>query len=224
MRTYRRQIFIEGFVPADPHPGNLFVQPPEGTEGWRLVFVDFGMVGRITPETKEGLRDIVIALGTRDLDRLIKGYQTIGALLPGAMDRLKEVQRAVFDRFWGRSMRELIEIKPREMRQFSAQFRDVMYEMPFQVPADLIFLGRCLGILSGMCTGLDPAFNRLRGIAPSPAPARRRGGDCSTRSRVVGGQRADAARCRRSTSLQRADLRPAADRHGQGRLRRWTAA
>src|SRR3990172_7394598 len=52
------------------------------------------------------------------------------------------------------------------MRQFSAQFRDVMYEMPFQVPADLIFLGRCLGILSGMCTGLDPDFNLFEGIAP----------------------------------------------------------
>jgi len=167
MRTYLRQIFIEGFFHADPHPGNLFVQPPEGENGWRLVFVDFGMVGRLTPQAKAGLRDMVIALGTRDMDRLIKGYQTIGALLPGAdLERLKEVQRALFDRFWGRSMRDLIDIHPREMRQFTAQFRDVMYEMPFQVPADLIFLGRCLGILSGMCTGLDPAFNVFEGIAP----------------------------------------------------------
>jgi predicted unusual protein kinase regulating ubiquinone biosynthesis (AarF/ABC1/UbiB family) len=166
-RTYLRQIFVEGFFHADPHPGNLFVQPPEGDLDWRLVFVDFGMVGRLTPEAKAGLRDMVIALGTRDMDRLIRGYQTIGALLPGTdLERLKEVQRALFDRFWGRSMRELIDIHPREMRQFTAQFRDVMYEMPFQVPSDLIFLGRCLGILSGMCTGLDPGFNVFEGIAP----------------------------------------------------------
>jgi len=131
------------------------------------VFVDFGMVGRLTPQAKAGLRDMLIALGTRDLDRLIKGYQSLGVLLPGAdVERLKEAQRALFDRFWGRSMRELTAIHPREMRQFTAQFRDVMYEMPFQVPADLIFLGRCLGILSGMCTGLDPAFNVFEGIAP----------------------------------------------------------
>jgi len=167
MRTYLRQIFVEGFFHADPHPGNLFVQPPEGESGWRLVFVDFGMVGRLTPATKAGLRDMVIALGTRDLDRLVRGYQTIGALLPGAdLERLKDVQRSLFDRFWGRSMRDLIDIHPREMRQFTAEFRDVIYEMPFQVPADLIFLGRCLGILSGMCTGLDPAFNVFEGIAP----------------------------------------------------------
>jgi predicted unusual protein kinase regulating ubiquinone biosynthesis (AarF/ABC1/UbiB family) len=131
------------------------------------VFVDFGMVGRLTTEARAGLRDMVIALGTRDLDRLVRGYQTIGALLPGTdLERLKEAQRALFDRFWGRSMRELIDLHPREMRQFTSQFRDVIYEMPFQVPADLIFLGRCLGILSGMCTGLDPAFNVFEGIAP----------------------------------------------------------
>ena len=63
-------------------------------------------------------------------------------------------------------MRELIDVHPREMRQFTAQFRDVMYEMPFQVPSDLIFLGRCLAILSGMCTGLDPGFNVFEGVAP----------------------------------------------------------
>jgi predicted unusual protein kinase regulating ubiquinone biosynthesis (AarF/ABC1/UbiB family) len=167
MRTYLRQIFIEGFFHADPHPGNLFVQPPEGEHAWRLVFVDFGMVGRLTPQTKAGLRDIAVAIGTRDMDRLTRGYQELGVLLPGAdIERLKEAQQALFDRLWGRSMRELIDMHPREMRDFAAQFRDVLYEAPFQVPSDLIFLGRCLGILSGICTGLNPAFNVFEGLAP----------------------------------------------------------
>jgi predicted unusual protein kinase regulating ubiquinone biosynthesis (AarF/ABC1/UbiB family) len=63
-------------------------------------------------------------------------------------------------------MQDLVATHPREMRQFAAQFRDVLYEMPFQLPADLIFLGRCLAILSGMCTGLNPAFNVFEGLAP----------------------------------------------------------
>jgi predicted unusual protein kinase regulating ubiquinone biosynthesis (AarF/ABC1/UbiB family) len=41
-----------------------------------------------------------------------------------------------------------------------------MYEMPFQVPTDLIFLGRCVAILSGMCIGLDPEFNLFSELAP----------------------------------------------------------
>ena len=164
--TYLRQIFIEGFFHADPHPGNLFVEPLEAG-GWRLVFVDFGMVGRLTAEAKEGLRGLAIALGTKDVDRLMQAYQAMGILLPGAdLARIREAEAMVFDRFWGKSMRELVRVDPREMREFTQQFRDLLFEMPFQIPSDLIFLGRCVAILSGMCTGLNPEFNLFEGLAP----------------------------------------------------------
>jgi predicted unusual protein kinase regulating ubiquinone biosynthesis (AarF/ABC1/UbiB family) len=165
-RTYLKQIFLEGFFHADPHPGNLFVEPIEAG-GWRLVFVDFGMVGRLDDKVKSGLRDLAIAVGTRDIDRLLQAYQTLDVLLPGAdLERIRQAEESLFKRLWGRSMRELIHMHPREMREFTKQFRDVLYEMPFQVPTDLIFLGRCLAILSGMCTGLDPEFNLFKGLAP----------------------------------------------------------
>ena len=164
--TYLQQIFIEGFFHADPHPGNLFVEPcQDGT--WRLVFVDFGMVGRVSPEIKQGLRDLVIAVGTRDMDRLITAYQAMGVLLPGAdLERLRQAETALFESMWGKNMTELIQTHPQEMRRFASEFRDLLYEMPFQLPADLLFLGRCVAILSGMCTGLNPAFNLFEGLQP----------------------------------------------------------
>lgn len=173
-RTYLRQIFEEGFFHADPHPGNLFVEPLEdghplweSAGGWRLVFVDFGMVGQLTPELKDGLRDLAIAFGRRDLDRLMQAYQKMGVLLPGAdLERIREAEGALFDRMWGKSMRELVRTHPQEMRRFASEFRDVLYEMPFQVPEDLIFLGRCVAILSGMCTGLNPDFNLFESMIP----------------------------------------------------------
>jgi predicted unusual protein kinase regulating ubiquinone biosynthesis (AarF/ABC1/UbiB family) len=165
-RTYMHQIFEVGFFHADPHPGNLFVEALDGGR-WRLVFVDFGMVGRLTPEVRAGLRDLAIGLGTRDLDRLMRAYQATGVLLPTAdLDRLRQAEEALFGRLWGKSVRELMRIHPTEMRQFVGEFRDLMVEMPFQVPTDLIFLGRCLAILSGMCTGLDPEFNLFSELAP----------------------------------------------------------
>ncbi len=165
-RTYLWQIFVEGFFHADPHPGNLFVEHLE-PDRWRLVFVDFGMVGQITPEMKQGMRDLVIAVGTRDMDRLMQSYQRLGFILPGAdIERIRQAEAALFDRVWGKSMRELVRTHPREMRQFAKEFRDVMYEMPFQVPEDMIFLGRCVAILSGICTGLDPEFNLFQGLRP----------------------------------------------------------
>ena len=41
-----------------------------------------------------------------------------------------------------------------------------MYEMPFQAPENLILLGRCVAILSGMCSGLDPQFNIWESVSP----------------------------------------------------------
>jgi predicted unusual protein kinase regulating ubiquinone biosynthesis (AarF/ABC1/UbiB family) len=64
------------------------------------------------------------------------------------------------------SMSELRKIDPREMRQFAMQFRELMLEMPFQLPHNLLLLGRTVAILSGMATGLDPNFNLWSRIGP----------------------------------------------------------
>jgi predicted unusual protein kinase regulating ubiquinone biosynthesis (AarF/ABC1/UbiB family) len=166
LHTYLYQIFEEGFFHADPHPGNLFVEPLEdGT--WRLVFVDFGMTGELSDALRAGLREVLIGIATRDADRLVCAYQALGVLLPGAdLERIRQAEKALLDRFWGRSMRDLTRIHWGEMHEFAKQFRDLLFELPFQVPADLIFLGRCVAILSGMCTGLDPDFNVFEHIVP----------------------------------------------------------
>lgn len=170
--TYLRQIFEDGFFHADPHPGNLFVSPLPRSDGdesvpWQLTFVDFGMVGRVPPHTQEGLREMLIGVGTQDANRVIKAYQILGVLLPEAdLGLLERMEAKAFEQFWGKSMSELQQISPREIHQFTGEFRELLYSMPFQVPQDFIFLARCVGILSGMCTGLDPQFNVWDHLAP----------------------------------------------------------
>jgi len=167
--TYLEQIFKHEFFHADPHPGNLFVEVPTGKDpsDWRLTFVDFGMVGRIPVNTRAGLREAVIAVGTQDAKRVVQSYQLLGMLLPHAdLELLERAEAAVFDRFWGKSMSELTEIDFDEMHEFAKEFRELVYDMPFQVPQDLILLGRCVAILAGMCTGLDPQFNVWESIMP----------------------------------------------------------
>jgi predicted unusual protein kinase regulating ubiquinone biosynthesis (AarF/ABC1/UbiB family) len=170
-KTYLKQIFEDGFFHADPHPGNLFVTPRAATEtneaSWQLTFVDFGMVGTIPTKLADGLRELMIGVGTRDAARVVQAYQTLGVLLPGAdLKALEQAGTQLFDRFWGMSMNELRSIDHREMRQFAMQFRELMFEMPFQLPHNLLLLGRTMAILSGMCTGLDPEFNVWTQLAP----------------------------------------------------------
>jgi len=170
--TYMQQIFEDGFFHADPHPGNLFVTPLDSTDEngkreWRLTFIDFGMVGRMPEGLRAGLREVIIAVGTQDAARLIQAYKNLGILLPSADVKLIEMASAqVFDRFWGKSMKELRQIKHAEMMNFGLQFRELMFEMPFQIPQNLLMLGRSVAILSGMCTGLNPDFNVWTSIAP----------------------------------------------------------
>lgn len=180
--VYLRMIFDFGFFHADPHPGNLFIYPfsqddlakmalPERVfedgGAFRIVFVDFGMTGTITAEVRTGLREALIAVGTRDMKRLVQAYQKLGVLLPSAdIERIQEAEQAMLDRVWGKSMTEIASMAHTEMYEVVAEFRDLLFEMPFQVPQNFIYLVRAVGILSGMCTALDPAFNPWQALLP----------------------------------------------------------
>lgn len=173
--TYLKQIFEDGFFHADPHPGNLFVQPlpfPENDQASKgqpfvLTFVDFGMVGKVPPNLRKGLRELLIGVGTQDASRVIKAYQLMDILLPDAdLALLEKAEAKAFELYWGKSMSELASISMQEVHKFALEFRELMFEMPFQVPQNMIFLGRAVGILSGMCTGLDNDFNLWMHLAP----------------------------------------------------------
>ena len=178
-RIYMQQIFVHHFVHADPHPGNLFVRPlpaageppfapgdpvpppPGGGERRsQVVFVDFGMVAAIPERLRAALREYAIGLGTRDAVRLVHSYVSAGVLLPGAdLRRLEEVHEALFERFWGVRIGSLREVAFSEASFFLREYRDLLYEIPFQVQVDLLFASRAVGLLAGMATQLDPEFD-----------------------------------------------------------------
>jgi predicted unusual protein kinase regulating ubiquinone biosynthesis (AarF/ABC1/UbiB family) len=170
--TYLKQIFEDGFFHADPHPGNLFVTPLKEQDGngkpaWRLTFVDFGMVGHVPDSLRTGLREMLIAMGTQDAARMVRSFQALHVLLPSTdLKQLEQMSASMFDMFWGKSMDELRQLSPEEMFRFADRFRDLMYSMPFQLPQNLLMLGRSVAILSGMCTGLDKDFNLWNQLAP----------------------------------------------------------
>jgi predicted unusual protein kinase regulating ubiquinone biosynthesis (AarF/ABC1/UbiB family) len=179
--SYMRQIIEDGFFHADPHPGNLFVTPAGAGGGgagggpgaaasvcdWRLTFVDFGMVGRVPDNLRVGLREALISIATQDGARLVQSFKTLDVLLPTADLKLIELaSMQLFDRFGGMSISDLRGIDHSEMMSFGLQFQDLMLEMPFQLPENLLMLGRTVAILSGMCSGLDPEFNLWTSIAP----------------------------------------------------------
>ena len=171
--VYFDQVFREGFFHADPHPGNLFVRPrpdipwpPEdapmpftGRPFW-IIFVDFGMVGRVPSLMGDNLRQVLISVTQRDGRKLTEAYQNLGFFLPGAdLVRITEAQNAVLDRIWGRNLLDLSRPDPAEIEELGQEFRDLLFDFPFQIPQDFIYLGRALGIVSGLVAQLDEQIN-----------------------------------------------------------------
>lgn len=178
-RVYLLQIFEHSFVHADPHPGNLFLRPlpvegefpfppgaavpapPDGSKRpFQIVFVDFGMVATVPQRLRGALREYAIALGTRDAARMVHSYVAAGVLLPGAdLQRLEEIHEELFERFWGVRLGSLRDAAFSEAEYFFLQYRDLLYELPFQVQVDLLFASRAVGLLAGLSTHLDPEFD-----------------------------------------------------------------
>jgi len=170
--TYLRQIFVHNFVHADPHPGNLFVRPldppsPDAPRPFVLVFVDFGMVATVPQQLRAALREYLIGLGTRDAGRIVRAYRDAGVLLPGAdLALIEKVQAEMMERFWGLTMSEVSRLAFTEGHRLVHQYRQLIYEMPFQFPAEVLFVGRAIGVLAGMATRLDPDFNAWAAMVP----------------------------------------------------------
>ncbi|MEL6268475.1 MAG: AarF/UbiB family protein [Chloroflexota bacterium] len=176
MNSYLQQVFDERFFHADPHPGNLFVYPlpvedgqefgPEGRPFY-LIYIDFGMTGHLTEQIVDGLISTLIAIVTRDAHRLVQSYLELGLLLPGAdVERIEQASKAAFDQVWGMSMTDLSNVDYEVMERLGNEFNDLLFDMPFRMPQNFIYLARTMGILSGMCTSLDPGFNPWAELQP----------------------------------------------------------
>ena len=174
VESYLQQIFRDSFVHLDPHPGNLFVtpitDPAPGEPAWKLTFIDFGMMGEVPENLREGLTEALISVGLRDGARAVRSMEILNVILPGAdMHLIERASTEVFARFGGMSMDELVNVPPEEMIEFAGQFRELVFELPFQVPEDMLMLGRSVGILSGVATGLEPSFNVWAVLTPYAA-------------------------------------------------------
>lgn len=169
---YLQQIFVHNFVHADPHPGNLFVRPlprdkETGPRPFQVAFVDFGMVATIPKRLRSALKECIIALGTRDAYRIVQAYQQAGVLLPDAdLKRLEEAHETIFERFWGVRVGDLRDKVLEEMGPLLREYRDLVFDYPFQAQVELLFVQRAIEILIGMVTRLDPTFDLWAATRP----------------------------------------------------------
>ncbi|MDJ0735622.1 MAG: AarF/ABC1/UbiB kinase family protein [Nostocaceae cyanobacterium] len=155
-QAYLHQLLNNGFFHADPHPGNIAVSP-EGS----LIFYDFGMMGRIQSNVREGLMETLFGVASKDGERVVNSLINLGALAP--VDDMGPVRRSV------QYMLDNFMDKPFENQSVAAisdDLYEIAYNQPFRFPATFTFVMRAFSTLEGVGKGLDPEFNFMEVAKP----------------------------------------------------------
>jgi ubiquinone biosynthesis protein len=141
-----KQILIEGFFHGDPHPGNIFVLP-----GQVISLIDFGMIGRLTPDMKYNFATLVIGMMRQRTDDMIDAVFEMG-IVPEDINR-KALYRDVD------LLREKYMDVPLSQVHLGEAVNDlfkVAYKHRIRIPSDFVLLGKSLLSLEGIVERLDP--------------------------------------------------------------------
>jgi ubiquinone biosynthesis protein len=146
LSSFIGQVLDDGFFHADPHPGNLLVDP-EGT----IWLLDFGSVGRLDSNALNGLRGIAIGIATNDAGVLARAARDLATSTKVVDLRALESELAA-------PLAELDEsggVSP----EMIAHVLSVMTHHEMRPPASVTLLGRALVTLEGTLRVLEPDFS-----------------------------------------------------------------
>ena len=152
-----QMIVQDGLFHADPHPGNVFY-----LAGNRIAFIDFGMVGRLTPHRREELLRLLLGLVQRDpatvAEVLMDWTGDDGEVADE--DRLGADIEAFVDQYHGVPLAQL------SLGRMLADVTGILRRHRLVLPADLALLIKAFISLEGMGRGLDPEFHMAQEALP----------------------------------------------------------
>ncbi|KAL5703839.1 Protein ACTIVITY OF BC1 COMPLEX KINASE 8 [Ranunculus cassubicifolius] len=178
VESYLEQILSHGFFHADPHPGNIAV---DDMNGGRLIFYDFGMMGSISPNIREGLLETFYGVYEKDPDKVLQSMVQMGVLVPtGDMTAVRRTAQFFLNSFEERlvaqrkerelakqelgfkkplSKEEKMEKKKQRLAAIGEDLLSIAANQPFRFPATFTFVVRAFSVLDGIGKGLDPRFD-----------------------------------------------------------------
>lgn len=161
--AYFKQVLEDGFFHADPHAGNIFATPKG-----MIAFMDFGIVGRVSPELRETMANGFLALMRKDFDKLVDQYVALG-LVPEHVDI--DVFRREFKADLSDFLEPLYGITLKELN--FAEYIDTITHMAIKyklkLPSDLLLVDKAMLILENIGRELDPAFDFIAAAQPYAA-------------------------------------------------------
>ncbi len=152
LESFCKQILIDGFFHADPHPGNLMWQSTEE----RLYFLDLGLVGEVGADMRELMILLLMAFWQKDADFLTD----VTLMLSSAMDlsgldieAFRRQIHALMAKYRSGSVKT-IQLGPVLQEMIEAAFH---HGVP--LPASLTLTAKALAQMQLTATQLDPEID-----------------------------------------------------------------
>lgn len=158
--VYLQQILLDGLFHADPHPGNLLVQP-----GPRIVFVDFGLTKDLPAEFPAEMARLATAIVMQDADAIVASFRRLGFVTKnGSAESLLVLGEALL----GHSVKEnKAYADPAMVEHFNRELAQALRKDPIvEAPSDLVLVGRVIGLLSGVGKQLGSEVNVFATLLP----------------------------------------------------------
>ncbi|MDD5161176.1 MAG: AarF/UbiB family protein [Sulfuricurvum sp.] len=156
VRFYTDQMLVKGFFHADPHPGNLLVNP----EG-KLVLLDFGMVKRVPNNTRIAIIELIRAANERDFEAYVSAAKRLGTVAYDApAAELAEFTERMFDIFGNDAL------DSGSMQKLAFEVLEQTRNLPFKLPQEAIYILRVSAIIEGLGTTYIENFNGIKDILP----------------------------------------------------------
>jgi len=148
-RIIIKEVLIDGFFHADPHPGNFFVM-----EGGVIGAMDFGMVGYLTREDRENLIRLYIVAARLDAEGIVDQLIRIGAA-GHRVDRvaLKRDIARLLTKYYGLPLKDI------RAREVMDEVMPITFRHKLRLPSQYWLLGKTLAMMEGVGLQLDPDFD-----------------------------------------------------------------
>lgn len=159
-RAFLHMMFRDGFFHCDPHPGNLLVDA-----SGKIAIIDFGMNQRISPATREAIRQNVMASIARDPERYARSLLEAGVVQAADLPAVIEIAKLSFDpKYYNLTPAELARLDLgdyfRRMRIHLKQLRS------FHLPEGVVMWSRAISLLYALLVELAPGLRPLEVIGP----------------------------------------------------------
>jgi predicted unusual protein kinase regulating ubiquinone biosynthesis (AarF/ABC1/UbiB family) len=165
IKVFYKQLFVDRFFHADPHPGNFFVQ--RGPQGQvRIVVLDLGSATELRDNLADGMFDILSGLMTRKDDLVVRGIDAMGFMAAGG-DRalLERTVRRYFEKLLSINITDFGKIDPAVAQQLAdpTMKRDDLRELMKSVayPEGWFYVERAAVIMFGLSSTLAPKLNGI---------------------------------------------------------------